>query len=703
MNNYDLKVEEILKQLTLEEKIGMIHGDGLFQTKGVERLGIKPLKMADGPMGVRAEFLNDKWIPLNHSDDYVTYLPSGSAIASTWNNSLAYKYGQVLGREARGRGKDVILAPSMNIIRSPLCGRNFEYLSEDPFIIGKLAVQMVKGIQESDVISCAKHFAANNQETNRLGVDVIVKEKTLYEIYFKAFKEIIIKANVYGIMSAYNKINGHYCSQNKWLLNNVLRKEWNYENLVISDWGAVNDTLEAAEAALDIEMSVTDNFDNYYLANPLIEKINNGEIEIKNIDNKVRNILRTMFKIKMLGDTEDRKSGVYNTKEHQDITYEIALESIVLLKNEDNVLPLNKNIKKLLVIGDNAIRHHSNKGGSAEIKALYEISPLMGLKTKLGGNVDIRYTKGYYVPDKAADDKHWQELSLEKKIAKEKTLSDEIKAKQKLYLDEAIELAKQYENIIIFAGLNHDYDLEGQDRSDIDLPYEQDQLISEILKVNPNTIIHLLSGSAVSMSKWQAQAKTILWSSYIGMETGHALASIIFGDVSPSGKLTQTFAVKLEDYSSHQIGEFPGNDHVHYYEKENVGYRHFLVNKIKPQFPFGHGLSYSKFTYDKFTNQLDDPRYSFNLNIKNIGNFDASETIQLYLKNINNKEPMVLKAYEKVFIKKGEARAVSLTLDDESFSYYNEVSKQFEVKKGLYQVSIGTSLENIIHQTQIEV
>ena len=703
MNNYEHQVEEILKQLTLEEKVGMIHGDGLFQTKGVERLGIKPLKMSDGPMGVREDFENGAWIPLNQSDDYSTYLPSGSAIASTWNHNLAYKYGQVLGREARGRGKDVILAPSINIVRSPLCGRNFEYLSEDPYLTSRLAVEMVKGIQESDVVACAKHFAANNQETNRLSVDVIVKEKTLQEIYFKAFHDVIKKANALGIMSAYNKINGHFCSHSKWLLNKILRDDWKYKHLVISDWGAVHDTKEAAEAAIDIEMSVTNDFDNYNLANPLIEKVKNGEIAIEHIDNKVRNILRTMFEVKMLGETDKRKSGAYNTKEHQNIAYEIALEAIVLLKNEDNVLPLNKNIKKLLVIGDNAIRHHSNKGGSAEIKALYEISPLLGLRTKLGGNVDVKFVKGYYVPEKAKDDVHWQELSLEERTKQEQAYSEEIKVKQKEYLEEAVKLAKEYENIIIFAGLNHEHDLEGQDRNDIKLPYEQDRLISEILKVNPNTVIHVLSGSAVDMSKWNEQAKAILWSSYIGMETGHALASIIFGDVSPSGKLTQTFAEKLSDYSSHSIGEYPGNDKVHYYEEESVGYRHFLTKQIKPLYPFGHGLSYSRFTYDNFSCKKDNDQYRINLTIKNSGNFDASETIQVYIRKVNAEEPMILKGFEKVFLKKGETKAVSITLDNEAFSFYNEELQQFVVINGGYQVSVGTSLEKIIHQFEIEV
>ncbi|MDD4000028.1 MAG: glycoside hydrolase family 3 C-terminal domain-containing protein [Bacilli bacterium] len=699
--DYEKKVEELLKQLTLDEKIGMIHGAGLFQTKGVERLGIKPLKMADGPRGVREEFENDKWIPLNQADDYVTYLPSGSAIASTWNNHLAYQYGQVLGSEARGRGKDVILAPSINIIRSPLGGRNFEYLSEDPYLTSQMAVQMVKGIQEADVVSCAKHFAVNNQETNRLGVDVIIKKKTLYEIYFKAFKDIITKANAYGIMSAYNKINGVFCSQNQWLLNKVLREEWNYQGLVISDWGAVNDTLGAASAGLDIEMSVTSNFDDYFLANPLKKKLKSGEVEVGAIDEKVRNILRTMYKIKKLGATDDRKAGAFNTKAHQKLAYDLALESIVLLKNEDNILPLKNNIKDLLVIGDNAIRLHAHKGGSAEIKALYEISPLMGLKMRFGGKVEIKYTEGYYIPDKInKNDKHWQELSLEKQL-EEKTISQAVKAKEKEYLQTAVKLASEYENVLIFAGLNHDYDLEGQDRKDMNLPYRQDELISEVLKVNPRAIIHLLSGSALDISKWQQKAKTLLWSSYLGMETGKALASIIFGDVSPSGKLTQTFAYKLEDYSSHQIGEFPGKAKVHYYEEEDVGYRHFLRKNIKPLFPFGHGLSYSQFSYDGFSYYRTGNSFIFKIKIKNSGNCDAAETLQIYLKK--TQEPLVLKAYEKVFLKEGEEKTLSLSLDEEAFSYYQEELAGFVLEKGRYQVMLGSSLVKIIKQIEIEV
>lgn len=699
MNNYENKINEILKELTLEEKISMIHGAGLFQTKGIDHLGISPFKMADGPMGVREDFENDQWIPLNNSDDYVTYLPSGSAIASSWNKELAYKYGQVLGSEARGRGKDVILAPSINIRRSPLCGRNFEYLSEDPVLTGALAVEMVKGIQEFDVVSCAKHFAVNNQETKRLEVDVIVEEKTLHEIYFKAFRDIIKKANAYGIMSAYNKVNGKFASQSKWLLNDILRDKWGYKHLVISDWGAVNNTKEALESSLDIEMSVTNNFDEYFLAKPLLEKIKNGELSAEHVDKKVKNILRTMFEIKMLGNTNERKKGSYNTKEHQQAAYEIARESIVLLKNNENVLPLNKDIKKLLVIGDNAIRHHSNKGGSAEIKALYEISPLMGIKTKLGGNTEVKFTKGYYVPETIEKEINWQATSLEERTFYEEKISSDIKQKQEKYLEEALELAKEYENIIIFAGLNHDYDLEGQDRLDLNLPYEQNKLIKEVLKINPNTVVHILSGSAVDLTGFNEEVKALLWSSYIGMETGHALADIIFGDYSPSAKLTETFARKLTDYSSHSIGEFPGEESVLYKEEADVGYRHFIKNNITPLYSFGYGLSYTTFKYSNF--EVSNKKVG--LDIENIGNYDASEIIQVYVKNTNNKESAILAGFNKIFIKQKNIKNIVIDLDIDAFKKYDEITKDLKLDHGSYDLLIGTSINNIIHKSKINI
>ena len=406
------KIERLLKELTLDEKIGMIHGKGLFETKGVERLGIPPLKLSDGPMGVRNEFPGDSWVPVGNSDDYVSYLPSNSALASTWNRKLAGKCGQVLGEEARGRGKDVILAPGINIKRSSLCGRNFEYMSEDPYLAGEMAVPLIEGIQKADVAACVKHFALNNQETERLWVEVEVSDQALREIYLPAFKKAVKKAGALSLMGAYNRYKGEHCCESKELLTDILRKEWGYDGMVVSDWGAVHDMKKAAESALDLEMSVTYDFDNYCLARPLKEAVEKGEISEGLIDEKVKNILRLMDRLHMLPG-EHRQSGSYNTPEHQKTLLKAAEESIVLLKNENHILPLKpERIRKLLVVGDNANRSHSGGGGSAEIKALYEITPLLGIKMLLGGNTRVDFCQGYLADDLLTKEAGWQEESL---------------------------------------------------------------------------------------------------------------------------------------------------------------------------------------------------------------------------------------------------------------------------------------------------
>jgi len=396
------EIEKIIKKLTLDEKISMIHAATLFKSGAVDRLGIPCVSTSDGPMGVRAEFMSDRWIPSGNNDDMVSYLPSNSALASTWNTELAYEMGHVLGAEARGRGKDMILAPGINIKRDPKCGRNFEYMSEDPKLTATLAVPFVKGVQENDVAACVKHFAVNCQETNRFMVDEEIDDRTLYEIYLPAFKAAVQEGNAYSIMGAYNKINGYHCCENKNLLDLILRQEWGFDGVVISDWGGVHKTKEAADCSMDLEMSVFPDFDNYKLADPLKELIQKGEVSEDKIDAKIRNLLRMMYRLKMIGKhKEDRKAGAYNAPKHREAILRTAEESMILLKNEKNMLPLDAGkIKKLVVIGQNAAKIHSDGGGSAEIKALYEICPLMGLKMYLGGNAQVEYVQGYYIPDK---------------------------------------------------------------------------------------------------------------------------------------------------------------------------------------------------------------------------------------------------------------------------------------------------------------
>ena len=675
------RAEELTEKLTLDEKIGMIHGVQLFQTKGADRLGIPPLKMSDGPMGVRQEFHPSSWLPLGTSDDFVTYLPCNSALASTWNRELAYETGSVLGEEARGRGKDVILAPGINIKRSPLCGRNFEYFSEDPYLTKELAVPFIRGVQEWDVAACVKHFAANNQETERLWVDVEIDEKALREIYLPAFRDAVEKGGAYSIMSAYNRLNGQHCYCNDHLLREILREEWDYDGVVISDWGGVHDTELAAQSELDIEMSVTDDFDDYFMAEPLKKKIAAGEIPESLVDRKVVRILMLMMRLHMIeekdgkGTGRERKSGNYNTPEHREKALMTARESVVLLKNERRRLPLDaKKIKRVLVIGENAECLHAAGGGSAEIKALYEISPLMGIRMILGGNAEVRYVKGYVRDEKKEEsDTNWQETSLENGGGQTRRTTDgqedrEKKEQMEALRREAVELAGQYDDVIFVGGLNHEHDSEGNDRADMKLPYGQDRLIRDILDVNPGAVIVLVGGSPVEMGQWIGRADTLIWSWYAGMEGGRALSEILFGKINPSGKLPETFYKSISDCSAHVLGNFPGDEKVHYSEGVFVGYRYNDTFNVEPQFCFGHGLSYTEFEYSAPELAREGGEVFVCCDVENTGKREGRETVQVYLAPLERKEDepvQQLKGFEKVLLEAGEKKRVRILLDEE--------------------------------------
>lgn len=727
----DSQIEKILKKLTLEEKISMIHAAGLFKTGAVERLDIPSLKCSDGPMGVRCEFHNERWIPIGNHDDLVTYLPSNSALASSWNEELAYQSGKVLGEEARGRGKDVILAPGINIKRDPLCGRNFEYMSEDPKLTATLAVPFIKGVQENDVAACVKHFACNVQETDRLMVDTIVDERTLYEIYLPAFRAAVQEGGSYSLMGAYNKINGTHCCENKRLLDSILRKEWGYDGTVISDWGAIHKTKEAAAVTIDVEMSVFPDFDDYKFANPLKEAIEKGEVPISVVDDKVRNILRMMFRLKMIGKYKNmRKTGTYNAPAHREIVLKTAEESMILLKNDNNKLPLDKKkVKKIAVIGRNAVKIHSDGGGSAEIKALYEISPLMGIKTYLGGNVDIIYAPGYYVPEDPKTFEHnWQEKSLDElegtdigmAVRKEETPDDieatkkgEMKLKEeqekerelvheknrKLFA-EAAAAAKEADEVIFVGGLNHNFDSEGIDRQNMELPYEQDLLIEELLRVRKDMIITFIGGSPVEMP-WRGKAETILWSYYAGMETGNALAKIIFGEVNPSGKLAETFPAKYEDCATARNGQsgIPGK--ITLSEGLYYGYRYFDRERIAPAFCFGHGLSYTNFVYSNLVMKQEkegNKIVKISFNVKNTGKRAGAEVAQVYIAPISPKvgRPVKeLKAYQKINLQPGKTGKITLTLVARDFAYFDVDLHDFIADAGDYEILVGSSCQDI--------
>ena len=721
------KIEKLISQLTLQEKIGMIHGDGFFTTKGVERLGIPLFKTSDGPRGVRKDFENDAWKDIGLSYDYASYLPCNSALAATWNRAIAHETGKVLGREARGRGKDMILAPGINIMRTPLCGRSFEYMGEDPYLVSEMVVPLVQGIEENDVSACVKHFAVNNQETRRLDVDVEVSERALREIYLPGFEAAVRRGKAKGIMGAYNKLRGTHCCHHDYLLNEILRKEWGFEGITVSDWGGVHDTKEALMNGLDMEMSVTSDFDAYYMAEPLVKMIENGEVDNKTalakIDEKVRHILNVMNELHMLDG--ERSAGSYNDYNDKAALRQAARESIVLLKNDANILPLDrKKIKKLLVVGENANRQHAPGGGSAEIKALYEITPLLGSQMLLGGNTEVVYKPGYYNEDigniwaNTGDSENGQADSLnqDSKEAQEsqKTAQEKKRQRQKemneKHLQEALEAAKDADAVIFVGGLTHDYDTEGQDRADMRLPYDQDRLILELLRVRPDTIVTLVAGSPVDMSMWLDEVKSLVFGWYAGMEGGIALAEVLFGDFNPSGRLPETFPVNGKDCPAVVLGEFPGGDKVSYGEDIFVGYRYYDTYDAATAFPFGYGLSYTDFVMTGIraeviedTEESKSVKVSFD--ISNIGNRGGATVAQIY---VADKRPRVkkaakeLKAFEKIYLEAGETREVTLMLEREAFTYYDETAHCFRVDAGSYMLLLAKNAEEIVDVTEIE-
>lgn len=742
-NEFREKTESILKSLSLEEKVRMIHGCGLFRTGEIKNKGIPSLVFSDGPMGVRQEFPDASWTPVGNSDDYVSYCPSNTAIAASWNPQIAKTCGEVLGEEARARGKDVILAPGVNIQRTPLCGRNFEYMGEDPCLASAMAVPLIRGIQESDVAACVKHFALNSQETERLWVNVEADDRTLREIYLPAFRAAIKEGGAECIMGAYNLFRGKHCCENKELNDLILRKEWGFDGVYVSDWGAVHNTKEAAETSLDVEMSVTTDFNQYCLADPLLKEVREGRISEECIDRKAGHILKLMFRLKMIDamwfeseggryasviPCKDRKKGSCNTEDHRTAIRKASEESIVLLKNEGGLLPLcSEKMKRILVIGDNAERLHSDGGGSAEIKALYEISPLMGIKNRLGGNCLVEFARGYD-SDRKRSIANWQQTSLESvnwdKAQEERDSVAQLQKMQyRLQLrKEAVLKTRDADAVIVIGGLNHDFDVEGKDRSDMELPYDQDQLIEEVLKERPDAVIVIKAGSPVSMDRWSGRAKAILWDWYGGMEDGRALSEIIFGDVNPSGKLPMSMPFRASLCPALILGDYPGrpldeeekqrmNAHLTetYREGIFVGYRYYEKFRIPVQFCFGHGLSYTEFTYSGLRIRLPEERSRgifIYADIKNTGSVTGKETVQIYagLKDAPDDFPVKeLKAFRKVQLRPGESYTVAAELLPSAFSSWHTDESEFTVDEGKYCIYVGSSLDDIRLSAEVTV
>ena len=509
------RIEKLIKKMTLEEKVGLLHGNSKFYVAGVERLGIPEWSLSDGPHGVRAEINRHDWAYAGWTNDSTSYFPTGTAFAAAWNPELAYRRGEVLGEEARWRKKDVLLGPGVNIIRSPLCGRNFEYMSEDPYMNSVLAVAYIKGLQSRDVACSVKHFAVNNQETNRTTVDVECSERALREIYLPAFKAAVQEGGALTVMAAYNKFRGEFCAENNYLVRKILRNEWGFDGVYVTDWGAAHSTVPSMEAGLDLEMgTLIDKYEDWYYANPLIEAVKSGKIPMSLVDEKVGDVLRVMIKTNVLDPKKRFGPGSMNTKEHQQATYDAAAEAIVLLKNQNNLLPLDfSSIKSLAVIGDNATRKHSNGGLSSEIKAVYEVTPLEALRAKWGDKVDIRFAQGYEKLSTFVEGSNNGQSSG--------TFSSKTQESDAL-LKEAVEVARTSDVALLVCGLNHDYDTESFDRLNMDIPYGQVELIQEVVKANPRTIVVMIAGSPLNMAAVDICSPAIVWAWFNGMEGGNA-------------------------------------------------------------------------------------------------------------------------------------------------------------------------------------
>ncbi len=681
------KIDGLLKQMTLEEKIGMLHGNSPFTSGGVTRLGIPELTMSDGPHGVRPEHGRD-WVLDNDGKDSSTYLPVGITLASTWNPELGYKYGSVLGSEAKFRGKDVILGPGINIMRTPLNGRNFEYMSEDPYLISKMVVGYIKGVQDQGISACVKHFMANNQETRREGINVEMSERALREIYLPGFKAAVQDANVNTIMGAYNRFRGEYCTYSKYLVNDILKKEWGFDGVMMSDWGAIHSTKEALLNGADLEMGSDIgkpplDFPNFYFAAPALKMVKDGEIQESIIDDKVRRILRIMYRTHMIGET--RTGGELSTSQHAAVAKKVAEEGIILLKNGDNLLPLNKEkIKSIALIGANANRDQAMGGGSSQVRPKHEITPYKGLQNYLkNSKVDLTLSSGYTI-----------------------VRGGEANAKM---IAEAVEKAKNADVAIVAGGWTHGYDYsdwddnaydaEAVDKPNMTMPFGQDELISAVIEANSNTIVVLFGGGAMDITKWEGKAKAILQLGYPGQEGGNALAEILFGDINPSGKLTFSWPKTLEDAPAHKIGEYPGDSlNVVYKDDIYVGYRYFDTYKVKPQFSFGHGLSYSEFSYGQIKTQTVNGISTISLNIKNNSDKAGFETVQLYIKDEKSsiKRPeKELKGFKKVFLKSGESKEVSFDLNADAFSFFDEKEMKWINELGKFWILIGSSSSDI--------
>lgn len=708
------RIDDALRRMTTEEKIAVIHAQSKFSSPGVKRLGFPDFWTDDGPHGVRPDVLWDEWEQAGQTNDSCVAFPALTCLAASWNPQMSQIYGEALGEEALYRGKDMILGPGVNIYRTPLNGRNFEYMGEDPYLASRMVIPYIKGLQSKGVSACVKHYALNNDEEYRHQVNVIVSDRALHEIYLPAFKAAVTEAGTWAIMGAYNLYKNQHNCHNDIMLNKILKTDWGFDGVVVSDWGGCHDTGEAITNGLDMEfgswtdgltMGATNAYDNYYLAQPYLKLIKEGKYTTKELDGKVRRILRLFYRTTM---NRNRPYGFLCSESHYDTALKVAQEGIVLLQNEGNVLPIDLDkVKKVLVVGENAVKMMTVGGGSSSLKVQREISPLDGLKARLAKEgIEVDYSRGY-VGDTTGN---YNGVTTGQNLVDNRTPEQ--------LIAEAVEKAKTAECVIFFGGLNKsDYqDCEGHDRKDYGLPYNQDRVVEALAKANKNLVYVNISGNAVAMP-WQKRVPAIVQGWFIGSEAGEALASVLAGDVNPSGKLPFTWPVALDDVGAHKLGAYPGvwrEDKKiideEYKEDIFVGYRWADKEKIKPLFAFGHGLSYTTFKIsnvraDKKDMTADDS-LTVTATVANTGKRAGAEVIQLYVSDVKSSLPRPvkeLKGFAKVYLEPGESRDVTITIGRDALSFYDDKAGTWTVEPGDFQMLVGNSSDNIVSRLGFRV
>lgn len=696
------RVKDALSRMTTHEKVQILHAQSKFTSAGVPRLGIRQLNMDDGPHGVREELEWNTWSPAKWTNDYIVAFPSLTCLAATWNRDISTAYGNAVSEEFAFRGKDIMLGPGVNIQRTPLNGRAFEYMGEDPFLAGEIVVPYIKAAQANGIACCLKHFVLNDQETDRFGVNVNVSDRAMREIYLRPFQKAVEQAHVYTIMGSYNKWKGVHCCHNDELLNGILKKEWNWDGALVSDWGGTTNTMEAALGGLDIEMGTyTDGklkesefgYENYYLANPFEKLIEDGTVPMSVLDEKASRVLRTIFRTAM---NPKKVIGNQCSEAHYDVCRQIGEEGIVLLKNEKNILPLDPSkwtkYHNVLVVGENATRSLTQGGGSSELKTLRDISPLDALKKQYEQMVD--YAQGYYSGRVMYD--HVDRIDPTKQA--------ELKA-------QALEAAKGADLIIFIGGLNKNthQDCENGDREGYDLPYGQNELISELAKIQKNIVVVTFGGNPYAMP-WLKEVAAVVHCWYLGSESGTALANVLSGKVCPSGKLPVTFAEKYEDYPYVQYGKeaYPGvNKEVYYKEGIFVGYRHFTTNNVKPLFPFGFGLSYTTFSYGKPSGHATGNDIVISVDVTNTGKVAGKEIVQIYssVQQSNVPRPAKeLKGFAKTkLLQPGESETLHIAIPKEELNYYDESQHGWKLASGTYTFHVGTNVNDIKGRLNVKI